>query len=1406
MIKKNGLRKEILVLCMVIAFAGYLFKGNVLGQEDTHLIGGGYAASQQIPNAYFLPVLYNAENGLPTSEANCILATSDGYIWIGGYSGIVRYDGREFERLSVEDGLTSGRGLFEDSRGRIWVATNDNGVVVIDGQEKIHYSKAEGLVSNSIRTFAEDTEGNIFIGSTAGLAYVDTQMELHRIDDERVNQGRILRLDADPAGTVYGHTSNGEVFTVSTAGIGKFYTSDDLGMVKITTILADPEKAGWLYFGTSGSVVYHGRLGDRSIQMKKIETAPAENIHWLHYACGRLWVSSLHMAGYVDETDTFIPFERVPIKDSYEMMTSDFQGNMWFASTRYGVMKIVADHFLDLTGAAGMEPEVINATCMRKGDLYVGTDNGIRLIGPDYNPKENEITEYFGNTRVRCIMNDSKGNTWFSTFSDDMGLVCVDAEDKISTFTKQSGLPGYEIRCTYEKKDGSILVGTNSGIAVIRDGRVIRSYGSADGMNNTMVLTLSEGEHGEILAGTDGDGLYIIRGSSIIQKIGTQEGLSSDVVMRLKQDEKRNVLWIITSSHVEYMKNGKITTVTSFPYNNNFDVTFVGENDLWFFSSKGIYVIDAQAVIKDEITDYVLYDRANGLASIPVSYCYNTLDSDGKLYIAGENGVSVVNISGLCDFSNRTLIGVRSIYYDGEEMYPDETGTYHLPEKAGRIQINPAILDYTVSNPLVRVFLGGMEKEGITDTQNRLGALEYSRLKHGNYNLHIQILDKKTKEVTAEQVFRIIKKPAFFERWYVIVLFVLLTFVAFGLIVWRIMTGTVIRKQYLQLQEARDEAERANSAKSRFLANMSHEIRTPINTIMGMDEMILREDIKNVPKEYSGPVTDYARDIKTASESLLALVNDLLDISKMESGKMHLVEQEYDTQQFLREIIAMVRNRAEAKKLYFDLDIDETLPQRLYGDSGKIKQIVLNILTNAVKYTDEGGFVLSVKITERNAVQVSVRISVKDTGSGIREEDLNKLFNAYERLEEVKNSNIQGTGLGLDISRQFAEMMGGKLWCESVYGEGSEFILTMKQKIVDETAIGVFLEESEEVAEGGYKPQFIAPDADILVVDDTPMNLNVIKGLLKPTKVFVTTAKSGEECLEKIADNDFNVVLLDHMMPGLDGIETLEKIRLTHPDLPVYALTANATAGGEEFYRSKGFTGYLTKPVDIVAVEHAIMRHLPESMMMKPSGEDVTVLDNKLPDELLWLENAEGISVEEGIKNSGGASQFVFMLNMFYDSIDATSSEIETAYQEKDLKLATVKVHALKTTARIIGALTLSADCQALEDAGNRADEEFISANKDRLLFDHRAYKNILKGLKQKAKTDKPEIAETTLQEAYMALKEMIPQMDYDAVEMILTQVREYTIPECEEKLITALEENLKRVNWEQMEKLIAQR
>ena len=397
-------------------------------------------------------------------------------------------------------------------------------------------------------------------------------------------------------------------------------------------------------------------------------------------------------------------------------------------------------------------------------------------------------------------------------------------------------------------------------------------------------------------------------------------------------------------------------------------------------------------------------------------------------------------------------------------------------------------------------------------------------------------------------------------------------------------------------EKQRDEIEQIARSKDNFFANMSHEIRTPINTIIGLNEMTLREDI-------SDEVAENAINIQNASKMLLTTINDILDLSKLESGKMEIVPAQYEISAMFSDLVNLVWIRAHQKELEFRVDIDHEIPSMLYGDEVRIKQIVTNMLTNAVKYTEKGSVTLSAKAERTAPDEVMLRIAVADTGKGIRKEDLEDLFSSFKRVDETDNRKIEGTGLGLNISKQLAEMMGGKLTVDSVYHKGSVFTLEVKQRIVNAHPIGAITFGAQKRMDyrSRYKQSFSAPDARILVVDDNEMNRMVAIKLLRGTGVQVDTAESGRACLKKTAQSAYHVILMDHMMPDMDGEETMNAVRTQAKGYcqktPILALTANVMSGAEQVYRDMGFDGYLAKPINSALLEASLLKYLPNDLV-----------------------------------------------------------------------------------------------------------------------------------------------------------------------------------------------------------------
>ncbi|MCR5155524.1 MAG: response regulator [Butyrivibrio sp.] len=601
--------------------------------------------------------------------------------------------------------------------------------------------------------------------------------------------------------------------------------------------------------------------------------------------------------------------------------------------------------------------------------------------------------------------------------------------------------------------------------------------------------------------------------------------------------------------------------------------------------------------------------------------------------------------------------------------------------------------------------------------------------------------------------------------------------------------------EYIQLVRTRQTiedqlaiAKSASEAKSRFLSNISHEIRTPINAVLGFDEMIIRESRDE-------NVLAYARDIQDSGKTLLALINDVLDFSKIEAGKIDLIPVEYELGSLLNDLVNMSQIRAKEKELEFNINVNENIPHVLFGDEIRIKQCILNIVTNGVKYTEKGCVTLNIdyeiaeadnSMTEED--KILLKVSVIDTGIGIKEEDMERLSTAFERVDEKKNRTIEGSGLGISIVTSLLELMGSKLEIKSEYGKGSEFSFAILQSVVDWEPIGDFEKKVKEARNetGAYTESFHAPEAKILVVDDTRTNLTVIKGLLKFTKMQVDTATSGMEALERAKYTKYDIIFLDHRMPEMDGIQTFHAMKEmaedTNRDTPVIALTANAISGSREMYFKEGFTNYMAKPVDPSKLEEMILMYLPPEMVSRPGDEgfesEGTTSDEE-KEALTNLLGLTGVDVNEAISRCGSAVLARDVMRDFWQSIEERAAKIQHYEEIKDIKDYTIYVHGLKSSAKAIGALDLSEKARYLENCGNGGDIDEIEELTPGLLELYRSYLIKLEPVLEKEnEEDKPEISAEELENAFASIKEFVSASYFDSADDIMTMLDGYSAPE----------------------------
>ncbi len=775
--------RNFLVVCLCAALA--LFAVDVkplLADEEINYESGGKHNSPVLVDPIeqeegYSAVLYNNTNGLPTSEANDIVQTAEGFIWIGSYGGLIRYDGSRFERTDYVNGV---RCLYVDSKGRLWVGTTDSGVVLISNGMLNQWDLLNGLKSVSIRSIVEGRDGRIYVATTEGLLMIDENMEASYLEDERVINAFLheLRIGAD--GTIYALSNPGDIIAVKDGKVTAFYPFSESPFRGISCIMPDPKDPDLIYVETQEGEVYHDSLESGFEDSEPIDIAPLYQVQSFECFDDSVWICSRNGIGVLNEKG-FHVLKNMPMNNSVGHVMTDYEGNLWFTSTREGVMKIVKNCFNDLFGRYDLEKRVVNSTCMYDDRLFVATDTGLLVLDdkgtveklPLNEPAElfeggetDDLLTLLDNCRIRSLIRDSKDRLWISTWRQ-YGLLRYD-HGELKSFRKEDGLVSDAIRTVYECEDGTFLVASNGGVSLISNDKVILRYDELDGIINTDVLTVTEGENRDIIVGTDGAGIYIISDSEI-HHIDHESGLSSDSVMRIKKDGERGVYWVVTGNSLSYLDSSyNLQKVGQFPYSNNFDLYANSKGELWVLASDGIYIAKADDVIQNKEISALHYSISDGLPCITTANSYSELTENGDLYIAGTTGVAKVNIEAPFEEVGELKFAVPYVDADTTRIYPDETGTITIPAKTRKLTIYGFVFTYSLVEPLVTYRLDGFDEYSLTGNASEIFPIYYTNLPGGDYALIMELSHSMTDD-TVGAVIPIVKLKALHEQaWFYI--------------------------------------------------------------------------------------------------------------------------------------------------------------------------------------------------------------------------------------------------------------------------------------------------------------------------------------------------------------------------------------------------------------------------------------------------------------------------------------------------------------------------------------------------------------------------------------------------------------------------------------------------------------
>lgn len=808
---KKGRKTEKVRMLIALLLCGSLLLTPVAGfaKKDVTASSGTkeQASDTDNYNAY-VQTIYNGSNGLPGGSANDIAQTNDGVLWIGTYGGLYRYGGNEFEWMDTFDSVKNVNCLYTDEEGRLWIGTNDTGLSICIKEKISNVVTAEdGLPADSVRCITQCTDGDYYVGTTGALAVLTLAggLSVQSLIPEIVYASSI---SADQNGNVAVVTNEGKLYVLRDRKIVSEITAEDGEAYTCCSF----DESGILYAGTTGRVIdlFEADAND----WKRTDTLICEglrNLKSLHFSEeGTLFICADTGMGYVDGTQQYHGIQSDSFNSSVDHMLIDYQGNLWFTSSRLGLLRLCPSVFTDIYHEAGLSDQVVNCVTRWNGNFCFGTDNGLDMMNEDLTKAAvNNLTDRFTGVRIRNLYVDNRNHLWISTSGS--GLFEVDKWGNVTEYTTANGLPGNKLRMVIELEDGTIVSAGDSGIAYIENGKVTGVIGCTDGLDNPKVLCLLGQADGTVLAGTDGGGVSVIRERKVVQTLTRQDGLGSEVILRMISDSDGKGTFFVTSNSICYQDDNGIR-ILDFPYYNNYDIVEGKNGMLFVLGSAGIYVVDKHDLLAGD-ADYKLLDSQAGLLKAFTPNAWNYMDEDENLYLSTDTGVVCMNLNRYAVSVRSYRMIVRSIKVDDTTYSVERGETTVLPSGVSRMEIVPEIINYSLNLPYVSVYLEGFDKQPKIVPQDQLKSIVYTNLPVGTYTFRLGVMDSRGKKVVAESSYTIEKEREIYDNWWFVLYTVFVFAVAVAYLTWlffRTQIQRTLNMQKKELEFAKSQIEMGN--------------------------------------------------------------------------------------------------------------------------------------------------------------------------------------------------------------------------------------------------------------------------------------------------------------------------------------------------------------------------------------------------------------------------------------------------------------------------------------------------------------------------------------------------------------------------------------------------------------------